>query len=57
MALDHVLEFQVLVPWHKEETAIPLSNPQVVRGAHGEALGAGVSAALAAQVESRPPPS
>jgi hypothetical protein len=53
VALDQVLEFQVLVPWHKEKTAIPLTNPQVVRDAHGEALGAGVPAAFAAQVERR----
>jgi hypothetical protein len=51
VALDHVLEFQVLVPWHKREAAIPPANPQVVGDAHGEALGAGVPAAFAAQVE------
>jgi hypothetical protein len=51
VALDHVLEFRVLVPWHKQETAIPPANAQVIRNAHGEALGAGVPAAFAAQVE------
>src|SRR4029079_19104788 len=43
--------FLVLVPRHKQETAIPLANAHVVRDTHREALGAGVLAAFAVQVE------
>jgi len=51
VALDHVLEFQVFVPWDEEETAIPPANAQVVQDAHGEALCACIPSAFAEKVK------
>ena len=53
VALDHVLEFQVFVPWDEEETAIPPANAQVVQDAHGEALCACTPSAFAEKVKLR----